>query len=186
MVMEIARVELVAPGGLRLRPPNPSEAADALAMLRDPDVMLWNGAPLVVDEESAAAWCERGGDWSDGGHATFTVLDPAGRLAGNVSLHRIDWDHLNAEIGYRVAPWARGRGVATASLAAATDWALGELGLVRVQLLHAVENPASCRVAEKAGYEVEGTLRLAMRYGDGRLYDDHLHAKLSENADARR
>jgi RimJ/RimL family protein N-acetyltransferase len=181
MVMEIAHVELTAAGGLRLRPPSPAEAPDALAMLQDPEVVLWNGAPAVVDRASAASWCERGADWSGGGHATFSVLDKADRLVGNVSLHRIDREHLNAEIGYRVAPWARGRGVATASVVAVTDWALGDLGLVRVQLLHAVENPASCRVAEKAGYDVEGTLRLAMRYGDGRLHDDHVHAKLSEH-----
>ncbi|WP_223884412.1 GNAT family N-acetyltransferase [Micromonospora craniellae] len=40
-------------------------------------------------------------------------------------------------------------------------------------------NPASCRVAERAGYPVEGTLRESHRYGDGRRYDEHLHARLA-------
>jgi RimJ/RimL family protein N-acetyltransferase len=55
----------------------------------------------------------------------------------------------------------------------------GPLRLHRIELCHAVANPASCRVADRAGYRAEGTLRESYRYGDGRRYDEHLHARLA-------
>lgn len=175
----IEPVELTT-GSLRLRPPSVREAADALLMLKDPLTALWNPAPRVRDEVDAALWCERGADWSPGDHATFSVLDAeTGRLVGNVSLHSVDHEQANAEIGYRVAPWARGRGVATESVRVVTDWAFDRLSLFRIQLFHAVVNGASCRVALKAGYLEEGTLRSSTKYGDGLRYDEHLHARLA-------
>ena len=162
-----------------LRRPRPDDAAGALAMLADPDVALWNPAPRVVDLASARDWCARGADWSSGSHATFSVVDPAdGRLLGNVSLFGVDPEHFTATVGYRVAPAARGRGVATAALGAVADWALGPRGLARIWLQHAVPNVASCRVAARAGFELEGTMRSASMYGDGRRYDDHLPARI--------
>jgi RimJ/RimL family protein N-acetyltransferase len=153
-------------------------------MLQDPDVVLWNPGPGRIDHGEALAWCRRGADWSGGGHATFSVLDAtSGRLLGNVSLHKIDHEQADAEIGYRVAPWARGQGVASHAVAALTRWAFGALDLMRIELCHAVVNPASCRVAEKAGYLLEGTLRQSYIYGDGRRYDEHLHARLVSDPD---
>ncbi|KAA2253960.1 GNAT family N-acetyltransferase [Solihabitans fulvus] len=170
-------------GSLLLRPPSVAEAADALAMLRDPLTALWNPASRVVDEATAAAWCASLGDWGPGDHATFSVLDAATeRLLGNVSVHNVDREQGTAEIGYRVAPWARGRGVGTAAVRAVSDWAFGGLGLHRIQLFHAVANPASCRVATVAGYRWEGTLRESTSYGDGLRHDEHLHARLVGDA----
>jgi RimJ/RimL family protein N-acetyltransferase len=184
-VSAIEPVEIAA-GRLQLRPPCEADAADALAMLRDADVALWNPGPgpIGLDLDEARAWTRRGADWSDGRHATFSVLDATtGRLLGNVSLHQIDHQQADAEIGYRVAPWARGQGVATGAVAAASRWAFGALDLERIDLCHATVNPASCRVALKAGYPLEGTLRQSYVYGDGRRYDEHLHARLARDPD---
>jgi RimJ/RimL family protein N-acetyltransferase len=179
-VSGIEAVEIAA-GAWQLRPPSAEEAADALAMLQDPLTVKWNAAPLVVDLATAREWCERGADWSDGRHATFSVLDATtGRLAGNVSLWSVDRDEQrSASIGYRTAPWARGRGVATAAVGAVTRWAFGALGLERIELPHAIDNAASCRVAEKCGYPAEGVLRGAYRTDDGSRHDEHLHARLA-------
>lgn len=163
-----------------LRRPHEDDAAEALRMLRDPAVALWNHAPAVTNLETARDWCRRGGDWSDGTHVTWAVADVAsGRLVGNVSLHAIDAEQASAAIGYRVTPDARGRGVATRALAAATEWAFPQLAMVRIQLEHAVANPASCTVANRCGYQLEGTLRAGYVYGDGQRYDTHLHARLA-------
>jgi RimJ/RimL family protein N-acetyltransferase len=163
-----------------LRPPQAGDAEASLSMLHEPLVVLWNPAPAVVDIPSALDWCDRGADWSAGTHATFTIVDVrSGQVVGNISLHAIDYEHLTGAIGYRIAGSASGRGVATRSLVAVSEWAYVRLGLVRLQLQHAVDNPASCRVAAKAGYHLEGTMRSATVYGDGRRRDDHLHARLS-------
>jgi RimJ/RimL family protein N-acetyltransferase len=177
MTLAIDPVELTA-GRLLLRPPEEQDAVDALAMLRDPDTMIWNPAPSIVDVAGAREWCKGLSDWTPGDHATFSVVED-GRLVGNVSLHKIDLDQSIAEMGYRVAPWARGRGVGTAAVRTVTSWAFEYLKLHRVQLFHAVVNVASCRVAEKSGYVNEGTLRSAAKYGDGLRYDEHLHARLA-------
>ena len=169
--------ELRGPG-IVLRPPRPSEAADALALLTEPEVDRWNPAPAVTDLATAEDWCRRGADWTVGNHATFSILtDPGGAFAGNISLHNIDTEHLSADVGYRIASAHRDRGVATEALRLVAAYAFHDRGLFRVQLLHAVANPASCRVAEKAGFTLEGTLRLAAIYA-GRREDEHVHARL--------
>ena len=65
------------------------------------------------------------------------------------------------DVGYSTLPEARGRGVARTGLRLLSDWLLDPDGpaLARVQLDHAVENVASCRVATGAGFEQEGIRR---------------------------
>jgi RimJ/RimL family protein N-acetyltransferase len=99
-------------------------------------------------------------------------------MLGNVSLHRIDREQALAAMGYRVAPWARGQGVATGALTALAGWAFERLGLARLEICHAIANPGSCRVAEKAGFQLEGMLRASFVYGDGERYDEHFHGRL--------
>ena len=75
-----------------------------------------------------------------------------------------DLDEGCAEVGYWVGADARGRGVATAATRLAGHWAFEAVPeLARLQLRAAVENVASNRVAEKAGFTREGVLR-AQRY----------------------
>jgi [ribosomal protein S5]-alanine N-acetyltransferase len=52
------------------------------------------------------------------------------------------------------------------------------LGLHRVQLQHAVDNAASCRVATKAGFALEGTQRGSCLLAEG-FVDEHLHARVA-------
>jgi RimJ/RimL family protein N-acetyltransferase len=118
-----------------------------------------------TDEREAARWVasqDRG--WRDGDRLSFAVLetDDGGGcvVAGNVGLKNREetgWigERETAEIGYWTAVAARGRGVAPAAVRAVTDWVFdvfGEARLRQIMLVHAVDNPASCRVAEKAGY----------------------------------
>ena len=77
-----------------------------------------------------------------------------------------------AEIGYHLAPEARGRGLATAALRLLSDWSLRALPVARLQLTTHLDNPASQRVAEKAGYTREAVLRAwADQRGDPRRPD---------------
>ncbi|HTJ72891.1 MAG TPA: GNAT family protein [Actinospica sp.] len=167
-----------------LRPPSLREAGDVLAMSRDPEIRLWNPMTSVTDEESAQAWCRKWGDWDGGTSAVWCVFETTeDKLLGAFSLYDVDTENSSAELGYRVAPWARGQGVGTAALRAVSDWALfGTLDLTRLQLLHGLENVASCRVAEKSGFVLEGTLRSSYRYGDGQLHAEHLHGRLASDS----
>jgi RimJ/RimL family protein N-acetyltransferase len=168
---------------LLLRAPRSSDAAEVVTMMADPDNARWNGNPTVVDEPSALDWIDDLADWSDGTHVSFMVVDLAtGRPAGTVSVHSINRVQSDGEIGYRTAAWARGRGYASEAVRAASTWAFAELDLVRIELAHAVANAASCAVATRSGYRLEGVLRSSYVYGDGQRYDEHLHARLATDA----
>lgn len=172
--------ELQAPG-LRLRPWRADDAPAVLPALLDPAIARWNPVDRPDPDLAAAqAWVRDRGDWSGSDHASFAVLAAAdGTLLGSVSLFKIDRVHHNAEIGYWTVSQARGRGIATTAIAVVTRWAFDTAGLHRIQLFHAVDNPASCRVATKAGFLLEGTLRESYRYGDGQLHDEHVHGRLA-------
>ena len=170
--------EIVA-GRYQLRPPSPRDVPDMMAMSRDADIALWNPMASGAEEETARAWAERYADWDGGRSPLFGVYEAVGgRLLGLVSLHKIDLELSAGELGYRVAPWARGRGVGTMALGTVADWAFGFLELTRLQLIHAVENEASCRVAVKCGFLHEGTTRSSYLYGDDKLHDEHIHGRL--------
>jgi RimJ/RimL family protein N-acetyltransferase len=170
----------ISAGRYLLRKPAPRDAADVLLLSRDPDVRQWGPMVKITDLETALAWVERWTDWDGGTVGQFGIYEPAeDRFLGHVALQRIDFGNSSGELGYRVAPWARGGGVATAAVRAVSDYAFTTLGLNRLALGHSVANPASCRVAEKAGFAWEGTLREAYRCGDGLLYDEHVHGRLA-------
>jgi RimJ/RimL family protein N-acetyltransferase len=151
------------------------------AALADPDIALWNpGArrPGLTPRERARLWVADRAVWTDE-HASWVVRDVDGTLVGQVSLHQIDPRNGSAEVGYWLTPAGRGRGLATHALDAAARFGFDVLELARVELFHATENAASCLVAERAGFQVEGTARQSFVYGDGRRHDEHLHARLA-------
>jgi RimJ/RimL family protein N-acetyltransferase len=163
---------------LLLRPPDAAEHREVLELGLDPDVRLWNPHCRITDEASAIQDCLTGADWSDGSHATFSIIHrDTGRYAGNIALHGIDPDTAQANIGYRVARWARGQGLATHALDTVATWALTQRAVRRIQLTHAVENTASCRVAHKSGFRLEQLLPANKRFGDGLIHDEHLHVR---------
>lgn len=186
-------------GPFRLRPWRAESEIDVVAVLaaaRDPELAQWNDvlrevadAQLVSEQvarQAAVGWLARMADWRGGAHATWAVVGTAegGRsemVLGYVSLFDVDREQENAEVGYWTMPSARGRGVATAALSGAAGFAFSELGLRRVALFHAVENEASCRVADRAGFAYEGLHRQSYRYGDGRFHDEHSHARLRDD-----
>ncbi|MCA1710328.1 MAG: GNAT family N-acetyltransferase [Actinobacteria bacterium] len=98
--------------------------------------------------------------WAEGTAANVAVTDAAtGELLGAVGLKLELRQHQVGEVGYWTAPWARGRGVAGRAAALHGQWGQAALGLNRIELLADVENLASQRAADKAGYVREGVLR---------------------------
>ncbi|NYI07383.1 GNAT family N-acetyltransferase [Allostreptomyces psammosilenae] len=97
---------------------------------------------------------------SAGGPAACLWVE-GGRLAGHVVLKGCRSGAPVAEVGYWTAAHARGRGVAPRALEAVVAWAFetyGPAGLRRLELLHQVDNTASCRVAAKTRFVLDGVL----------------------------
>jgi RimJ/RimL family protein N-acetyltransferase len=107
-------------------------------------------------------------------------VDRDDRVLAAIGIANFDWPDLNAEIGYWVAPDARNRGVGTRAVRLLSRWAIEELGLERIELLANPANEASLRLALRAGYTREGTLRL-YRKRDGVREDLVMHSLLTED-----
>lgn len=107
---------------------------------------------------------------------TVVAIEVEGGFAGSVGLKLgMDVERVSAEIGYWVAEPFWGRGIGTASLVAATDWAFEQWPLTRVFAVPFARNAASCRVLEKAGYVLEGRMvRSAVKQGE--VLDQLLYA----------
>jgi RimJ/RimL family protein N-acetyltransferase len=177
-----ARPVRLAGDGLELRPFTHADLPALLAAFADPDIARWNPGPAGPDlPEAVGKWMGRRNDWSDGDHASWAVADRRTGLLGSVSLHRIDPAQGDAEIGYWIAPWARGQHRGSLAVGIAARYAFDTLGLRRLFLYHAVDNPASCRVAVTAGFQLEGTLRQSHTYADGHVHNEHLHARLASD-----
>lgn len=112
-----------------------------------------------------------------GGRTKHWAIVDDGVAVGDIALSAIEWRHETAWVSYWLAAGARGRGLATAALTAVADYAFAD-GLFRLELGHRVNNPASCRVASRAGFVAEGLERAKLRYGDER-FDVETHARLA-------
>jgi ribosomal-protein-alanine N-acetyltransferase len=75
-----------------------------------------------------------------------------------------------AELGYWIAIPYRNKGFMTEAIQAIIKYGLTDLGLVRIQAYHSVDNPASGRVLEKAGMKFEGVMRLYNGRFDENMY----------------
>ena len=89
----------------------------------------------------------------------FAIVADHGRYLGGCGLNQLDAINRRANLGYWVRSTETRRGVATAAVCALRDWAFASTDLIRLEILVAVGNTASHRVAEKAGAEREGVLR---------------------------
>ena len=124
--------------------------------------------PGPRDASEAAVWLAvQDGGWSEGDWLSFAVLERQPRdrhlIVGQVALKSREAGRRVAaceigEVSYWTVASARGRGIAPAAVDAMTRWAFETFppaGLKEVMAVHDVDNPASCRVAEKSGYPFE-------------------------------
>jgi RimJ/RimL family protein N-acetyltransferase len=97
--------------------------------------------------------------WAERSEFCFTILDEDERLLGICAINQIHQGHRFANVGYWVRTSATGRRAATEAVRQVVEFARAETDLVRLEIVIAVGNAASARVAEKAGAAFEGTLR---------------------------
>ena len=169
----------LADGVVRLEPLGPRHLDGMDRLGRDPDTVRFTYVPDAFDERTARAWLDRYvRGWREGTLAGFAVEPVDGdEFLGFIGLVRYDGVGREAEVGYIVAPGARGRGVATRALRLVAEWALDALGLLRVELRIDLQNTASARVAERLGFVREGILR-SVHFKRGRRIDQTVYSLL--------
>ena len=103
-------------------------------------------------------------------------LKDGGHFIGASGLHDISWKHRRAAIGFWGHNDWQGQGLISEAARAICAFAQQELGLRRIACLSDAQNVASRRVAERAGFALEGILRHERIAPDGSLRDTALYA----------
>jgi RimJ/RimL family protein N-acetyltransferase len=135
----------------------------------------------MADDSEARAWIAGwAARWAAETDASWAVTGQDDKPLGQVGLRELSLFEAAAEVSYWVLPNARGASIAVRATQAMTQWAFGTLRLNRLLLQHSTQNHASCRVAHKTGYAVEGIRRRAQRHTDG-WHDMHTHARLADS-----
>jgi len=150
---------VIPAGWLTLRPFTAGDIPWVYEVSVDPAMQRFTGVPSPYRLEHARFFVEQVvvAGWRSGERAEFIAEEsatrvPLGRVGLGLGARR------SAEIGYWVDPRARQRGVATDAARAVCRWAFATLGLDIIEWLGEVGNWPSRKVAEKAGFLIEGTL----------------------------
>ncbi len=168
---------------LIIRAPKPGDGAELNAAIRESidDLRPWmpwaDHVPDVAETEAnVISAYQRYKEATDLRLHLFSKT--TGRLVGSSGLHRIDWSVPKFEIGYWVRSSCAGQGYITEAVNAIAEFAFTKLGAKRVSICMDSLNTRSRLVAERAGFEFEGTLRNDSREPDGRLRDTLVYAKV--------
>jgi len=148
-----------------------------------PEISVWMSwcHPNYSIEETkqfiaSRSLAEAGDEWY-----SFGVFEKqSGRFLGCIGLNFINRVHQMANLGYWVRTSATGRGVATAATRLVARYGLESLGFQRIEILAAVDNVPSQRVAEKAGAVREAVLRHRLRI-NGEPRDAILYSLVAED-----
>ncbi|MFC9238989.1 GNAT family N-acetyltransferase [Streptomyces decoyicus] len=169
-------------GELLLRPWGADDAPVLQRAFQDRTIQLWHVHHVTSLDEAQEWITATHRSWRQEQDAQWAVTRADdGEILGRAALRRMNLVHGHAECAYWVLPNARGADVAPRAVATVSAWALDEAGFHRLELAHSVNNEASCRVATKSGFVLEGTLRSARLQQDGR-HDTHLHARVRGDA----
>jgi ribosomal-protein-serine acetyltransferase len=108
----------------------------------------------------AVEWIRARGELAvEGREYTFAIVGADGRYLGGCGLNQVNRSHRFGNLGYWVRSSATGRGVATEAVRQIAEFAFRKTDLVRLEIVCAVLNERSQRVAERAGAVREGVLR---------------------------
>jgi RimJ/RimL family protein N-acetyltransferase len=144
-----------------LRRPEASDVDAIAAACSDEEIVRYIPLiPVPYERADAEWWIGRAYEaWTDGSACPFVIVEVrTGRLLGAIEVRP-----QRGDIGYWIAPTARGRGVCTRALRLVLDWRTER----PLWLMTHPENAASQRVAEKAGFRRVGLVPHDPPFRDG-------------------
>jgi RimJ/RimL family protein N-acetyltransferase len=155
-----------------LRPWAEADVPANLMLFADPTVQRysWPHANPYTEDDARRFFAEQRDARLRGVELNFALVEPADpdAVLGGGTLYDVDPEQKRAGVGYWLAPEARGRGIATRAVGLLARWAFEELGVVRLELTTAPDNPASQAVALRSGFTKEAVLRSHMPFKGGR------------------
>jgi RimJ/RimL family protein N-acetyltransferase len=154
-------VEGLSDGVVRLRLMAEADLPAIVAACQDPEIPRWTRVPEPYGDSEARSWFEQeAAQRARGEQLGLLIVDPGnGRLLGSVGIVHVDQQEGRCELGYWMARDSRGRGLATRAVRLLSGWTFENLSVDRIEIHAEPENAASRRVAERAGFTLEGVLR---------------------------
>lgn len=161
----------------RIRKWRLSDAADLASALSNKHVQdnLRDGLPYPYTEQDAAAYIQAmlSADKNETFAFAITIDDKA---IGSIGIFRQGNIHRQtAELGYYLAESCWGKGIMTAAVKQACAYVFGNSDIIRIFAEPFAGNTASCRVLEKAGFQLEGILK-SNAVKNGTILDMKLYA----------
>lgn len=160
---------------VRLRPMRPSDAPRLGELVQDPEAMRLTGSTRTYTPEEIQQWLDEAPtlegryDWAITSAVQRDGVFVADEMFGEIVLDEIDTENSTANLRLNLLPNYRGRGYGREAIARVLTYAFAPdgLGLHRVSLRVLSINPRARMLYESLGFTVEGTLREAVRDGEG-------------------
>jgi RimJ/RimL family protein N-acetyltransferase len=108
----------------------------------------------------------------------LVLLRGTDTVVASSGLHRIDWSVPKFEVGFWGRTSFQGKGYVTEGVSAIVTMAFDHLKARRVEALPDDLNERSCRVCERLGFLLEGTLRHERVDPDGTLRNTRVYAQV--------
>jgi RimJ/RimL family protein N-acetyltransferase len=151
-----------------LRPPRKEDLSTIQRWFEDPEVIRFSPGIGPMSDSQEEEWFKRVGEDPN---AVQWVIEVDGRPVGVTGIGGINWRHGNGETGINIGDKSLWRkGIATEAIALRTAFCFRELNLHKIKTRAFVENEASKRALQKAGYRESGIQREEM-YKDGGWHD---------------
>ena len=140
---------------------------------------LRDGLPFPYGEEDAKVFLSAVLA-SDPDQNLAFAIEADGKLIGSISATRCANIHFRtAELGYYLGEPYWGKGFATEAVRQICDYIYRNTDIIRIFAEPFAYNTASCRVLEKAGFQLEGLLR-SNAVKNGRILDMKMYARIRE------
>lgn len=147
--------------------------------LSHPQVIPHYGVQYKTLDETSAQMQFYSGLQREGTGTWWKIVDRWGfEKVGAVGFNNYTAQHRKCEVGYWLLPQYWGKGIVSEVLQKLIRYLFEEKAVHRIEALVEEENEASCKVALKAGFILEGTMR-DCEFKNGRYINLRLYSLLS-------
>lgn len=169
---------------LVLRVPRAGGGAIVAASVRESLAELKPWMPWAHDgyvEKDGEEWCRKSAaNFVQRTILSYTLWLTSGEHIGNVGAFAFAWDVPRCEIGYWLNTRHCGQGLMTEAVQCITAMLFDQLQFTRVEIRMDNLNDRSWRVAERCGFQHEGTLRRDCLNVHGQLRDTRIYSRLGK------
>ena len=160
-----------------LRPPEPEEEGLMQRWFLESDPLTQTCRPPAHRSLNEAATGRRRRK-PDASQGTFAIIQSGtGTLVGRIRYFNLNFRNRSAEIGYLMAPAARGKGLGREAVSVLVSYLFKGLGLNKVYAQTAANNNESKKLLESLGFHRDAVLREHHLF-DGELHDDYVYSVL--------